>query len=305
MTHKVVEVDPFKLTAHEFNQKIYRDAPDEEFLESVKSLGILEPILAYEDDGDAVVLSGHRRMNAARMLKMESVPVIMQDEDLVGNDDDAIRVLILSNRQRDKTNEQRAREYAMLLSVEQRLAEDRQQTGRKTEGKKGKAQNIAAQAVGMDYRTAEKAQVVVEAIDEAEEQGDEVKAAELRGKLNRSVSKGHKAVQRERRGTVDGLENPVPDNLKQAFEVARGMKGLIYKAGEIKASVRVISEMEGGELIPLRAIEADCSNVSNALIAAQPHAVCPVCKGNGCDMCDQLGWMHNDQYKALPEGLRK
>ena len=303
MTHQVVQVDPFKLTAHEVNQKIYRDAPDEEFLDSVKNLGILEPILAYGDDGDAVVLSGHRRMNAARMLKMESVPVIMQDG--VGSEYEAVRMLILANRQRSKTNEQRAREYAVLKEIEIRLAEDRQKLGKKVEGKKGRAQDLAAQSVGMDYRTAEKAEVVVAAIDAAEEQGDDVKAAELRGKLNRSVAKGHKAVQREKQGAIDGLENPVPDSLKKVFEVARGMKGLIYKAGEVKASVRVISEMEGGELIPLRSIEADCTNVSNALIAAQPHAVCPVCKGSGCDMCDQLGWMHKDQYNALPEGLRK
>ena len=305
MTHDVIFMDPFELQAHEFNQKIYRDAPDDEFLESIKSLGVLEPVLAWDDNGKSVVISGHRRMNAARMLKMKEVPVIMQDE--VKDDNSAVRMLILSNRQRDKTNEQRAREYSMLLEVEQRLSLERKKLHHeklKETDKKGKAKTIAAQAVGMDYRTAEKAQAVIEAIDEAEVSGDDAKAEDLRSKLNRSVSKGHKAVQRDRRGTVDGLDNPVPDELKATFDVARAMRGLIYKAGEIKASIRVISESEGGELIPLRAVEADCTNVSNALIAAKPHAVCPICKGKGCEGCDHLGWMHRDQYNALPEGLR-
>jgi hypothetical protein len=238
---------------------------------------------------------------------MESVPVIIQPLELVGTDDEAIRLLILSNRQRNKTNEQRAREFDVLREVESRLAEGRGKGGRgqAEEGKTGRAREIAAQAVGMSGKTAEKASVVVKAIDEAEAGGDEAKAADLRRMLNRSVSKGHKAVEREKAPVVDGNEIPVPENLVNTFKASKGLRGLIYKIGEIKATARVISEEEGGELLPLRSIEADCSNVSNALIAARPHAVCPVCKGKGCDMCDQLGWMHRDQYNALPEGLRK
>ena len=246
-------------------------------------------------------------MNAARALELDEVPVIIQPDELVGTDDEAIRLLILSNRQRNKTNEQRAREFDVLKEVESRLAEDRGKGGRgqAEEGKTGTARDIAAQAVGMSGMTAERASVVVKAIDEAEAGGDEAKAADLRRMLNRSVSKGHKAVEREKAPVVDGNEIPVPENLIDTFKTSKGIRGLIYKIGEIKASARVISEEEGGELLPLRAVEADCSNVSNALIAARPHAVCPVCKGKGCDICDQLGWMHRDQYNALPEGLRK
>lgn len=311
MTHKVIYMNPFDLEPHEVNEDIYRDAPDEEFIESIKRLGVLEPILAKEELTDGapltVVLSGHRRMNAARALEMDEVPVIIQPDELVGTDDEAIRLLILSNRQRNKTNEQRAREFDVLKEVESRLAEDRGKGGRgqAEEGKTGTARDIAAQAVGMSGMTAERASVVVKAIDEAEAGGDEAKAADLRRMLNRSVSKGHKAVEREKAPVVDGNEIPVPENLIDTIKTSKGIRGLIYKIGEIKASARVISEEEGGELLPLRAVEADCSNVSNALIAARPHAVCPVCKGKGCDMCDQLGWMHRDQYNALPEGLRK
>ena len=311
MTHKVIYMNPFDLEPHEVNEDIYRDAPDEEFIESIKRLGVLEPILAKEELTDGapltVVLSGHRRMNAARALEMDEVPVIIQPDELVGTDDEAIRLLILSNRQRNKTNEQRAREFDVLKEVESRLAEDRGKGGRgqAEEGKTGTARDIAAQAVGMSGMTAERASVVVKAIDEAEAGGDEAKAADLRRMLNRSVSKGHKAVEREKAPVVDGNEIPVPENLIDTFKTSKGIRGLIYKIGEIKASARVISEEEGGELLPLRAVEADCSNVSPALLAARPHAVCPVCKGKGCDMCDQLGWMHRDQYNALPEGLRK
>jgi len=311
MKHKVIYMDPFDLMPHEVNESIYRDAPDEEFIESIKRLGILEPILAHEVmhglTPETVVLSGHRRMNAARVLEMDEVPVIIQPDELVGTDDEAIRLLILSNRQRDKTNEQRAREYAVLKEIEVRLAHERkkQHHDKGEEGEKaGRASDIAAQAVGMSGRTADRAVSVVEAIDEAEASGDEGRAAGLRRKLNHSVSKGHKAVEREKAPVVDENEATVPENLVDTFKTSRVIRGLIYKIGEIKANVRVTSEEEGGELLPLRAIEADCSNVSNALIAARPHAVCPMCKGNGCSECDQLGWMHRDQYNALPEGLR-
>lgn len=315
MTHEVIHMDPFDLTPHEVNESIYRDAPDEEFIESIKRLGILEPILVMRpptgnvqdlmNDSPTIVLSGHRRMNAARALEMDTVPVIIQPSELVGTDDEAIRLLILSNRQRDKTNEQRAREYTILKDVESRLAKERQDDGVTATGKSGKSSDIAAQAVGMSGVTADRAVAVVEAIDEAEDRGDEARASDLRRKLNRSVNKGHKAVEREKAPVMDGNEVAVPDNLVETFKTSRGIRGLIYKIGEIKANTRVISEEEGGELLPLRAIEADCSNVSNAFIAARPHAICPICKGKGCAECDHLGWMHRDQYNALPEGLKK
>jgi ParB-like chromosome segregation protein Spo0J len=313
--HEVIYMNPFELVPHEVNQSIYRDAPDDEFIESIKRLGVLEPILAMQplatldsDGGTSVrptvVLSGHRRMNAARALELDEVPVIIQPEEMVETDDDAIRLLILSNRQRDKTNEQRAREFAVLKEVEERLAKERMRRGEPASGKSGRASDLAAEAVGMSGRTADRAVSVVEAIDEAEASGDEGRVDNLRRKLNHSVNKGHKAVERERAPVVDGNEVRVPENLIDTFKTSRGIRGLIYKIGEIKASARVISEDEGGELLPLRAIEADCTNVSNALIAARPHAVCPICRGNGCNECDQLGWMHRDQYNALPEGLR-
>ena len=313
--HEVIYMDPHDLMPHEVNQSIYRDAPDDEFIESIRRLGILEPILAMQpadsidSDGGvsvrpAVVLSGHRRMNAARALDIDEVPVIIQPDELVQTDDDAIRLLILSNRQRDKTNEQRAREFAILKEVEERLAKERKGGRGQKEEEGGRASDIAAEAVGMSGRTADRAVTVVEAIDEAESSGDQGRAADLRRMLNRSVNKGHKAVERERAPVVDGNEVAVPDNLIDTFKASRGIRGLIYKVGEIKATVRVMSEEEGGELLPLRAIEADCTNVSNALIAGRPHAVCPICKGKGCDGCDHLGWMHRDQYNSLPEGLR-
>jgi len=150
--HEVIYADPFEMTAHEVNQSIYRDAPDEQFLESVKSLGILEPILGMRPVGGEhgiIVLSGHRRMNAARMLGIEKVPVILHDVD---SEDEAVRILILSNRQRDKTNEQMAREYTLLKEVEERLADSRMLSGDESEDETGKAKVIAAKSIGMDYR---------------------------------------------------------------------------------------------------------------------------------------------------------
>ena len=186
--HEVIYMDPHDLVPHEVNQSIYRDAPDDEFIESIRRLGVLEPILAMQpaasidSDGGVsvrptVVLSGHRRMNAARALDIDEVPVIIQPDELVQTDDDAIRLLILSNRQRDKTNEQRAREFAILKEVEERLARER--LASVTEGEKvGRASDIAAEAVGMSGRTADRAVTVVEAIDDAEASGDQGRASD-------------------------------------------------------------------------------------------------------------------------------
>jgi len=304
--HDVIYIDPFDLISHEVNQSIYKDAPDEEFMESIKALGILEPIIVWvNDELEMIVISGHRRMNAARLLHMEKVPVIVRRD--VGSDDEAVQILILSNRQRDKTNEQRAREYAVLKEVESRLSLARKSAGIavEAEGKTGRARDIAAKAVGLSGLTADKAQVVLEEIDAAEAADDDERAEMLRKTLNRSVSKAHKKVVRERSDLLDEAKVVVPDSLRQTFENARGMRGLIYKVGEIRAISEVLSTEEGGQLLPLPQIQADCSNISEALISGRPHAVCPICKGRGCDGCDSLGWMHRDQYNALPKKLKE
>jgi len=123
-------------------------------------------------------------------------------------------VLILSNKQRIKTEEQKAREYKKLKEIETERAKERQKKAGKEKGgdnkiidsqnnkkqlkenfteaandnldntKKGikepQAGDIAAGKVHMSRPTADKATEVVDTIDELESEGDTEKANELR-----------------------------------------------------------------------------------------------------------------------------
>ena len=66
--------------------------------ESIKSLGVIEPLVAMMDaDGCAVLLSGHRRLAAAKVAKLDKVPCDI----LVGIDEQtAKRMTFIANLQR-------------------------------------------------------------------------------------------------------------------------------------------------------------------------------------------------------------
>ena len=297
--HDVSYVSPWELKQHELNHQIYQDAPDDEFLESVKSLGILEPLVALPDN---TVLSGHRRMVAGRLLEMESVPVMYYTKEV--GDDEAVRILILANRQRDKTNEQKGREYRILKGVESRLAKARMSGTADADEPKGRSRDIAAKAVGFDWRTAEAAVDVIEEIDAAVEEGDEERADQLRHKLNRSVRRAQRHIVKSKGPVVDDNDTTVPVNLIDTFKNASDQKSVITKMGFIIGEIAELCEQPGGEVLPRAQLLADCKNVQQSIVAGRPHAVCPICKGLGCNECDQLGWMHKDQWTALPQGLR-
>lgn len=117
----VTEADPKDLKNHPLNQSIYADAPDEDFIASVRAFGVLSP-LTILDDG--TVISGHKRMQAARILKLKTVPVITRGG--LAEDIDVRELLIHSNRGRERTKEVRAREYSALTEIAAERAARRQ-----------------------------------------------------------------------------------------------------------------------------------------------------------------------------------
>ena len=173
-------VDPKRLKNHPLNAEIYGTEVDPEFVSYVRENGIIEPIQATKE---YVILSGHRRRQAAIMADIREVPVIF-----VAPVDakDAERRLILANRYRDKTVEQKAREFAYWKGLESSAADARRKAGKPLETPEsgGNAGDLAAAKVGLSRPTAEAAVKVVAEIDRAEEDGNEELAASLREELN-------------------------------------------------------------------------------------------------------------------------
>ena len=192
---------PDQLTPHPENVKIYGDLADSELVESVKQKGILNPLLVTYDNR---IISGHRRWDAAKVADLETVPVVV-----FGSDDelDILEALIESNRQREKTNEQIAREGDALKTVSAERAKRRQ--GQRNDLNivehvpqcsvnnftNGKARDIAAKKLGVSGKHLDTAIKVVSVIDELSNSGREDEAKQLRQTLNNgSVRKAYQTV---------------------------------------------------------------------------------------------------------------
>ena len=128
-------------------------------------------------------------------LGIEEVNVEVVD---LGSPEEEIRYLVLNNKQRDKTNEQKAKEAKALKEVESKLANMRiRSTQNNNTGKeiaavanspqqvKGKARDIVAKNVGFrSGRETERAIKAIDKIEELKEEGRTEEAELIRGALN-------------------------------------------------------------------------------------------------------------------------
>ena len=107
----LVELHPFE--GHPF--KVLDDELMAQTVESIQQVGILNPLIARPDpDGGYEILSGHRRLHAAQLAGLESVPVIVKEMD----DDAAVIFMVDSNLQREGLlPSERAFAYKMKLEA--------------------------------------------------------------------------------------------------------------------------------------------------------------------------------------------
>ncbi len=96
----VVMIDPNEITDfpnHPF--KILDDAEMDKMVESVKSIGVKEPVIVIpKANGGYVMVSGHRRCYACRKAGIKEIPAIVRDMSY----EEAIITMVDSNIQREK-----------------------------------------------------------------------------------------------------------------------------------------------------------------------------------------------------------
>jgi len=106
----IVDVAIASLTAHPSNAMIYGDDADEELVASVREHGVTTPI---EITAAYVVISGHRRLSAARQAGVETVPAFVRN---YPTDEAAVIAMLRANLYRKKTREQLTREIEAGLA---------------------------------------------------------------------------------------------------------------------------------------------------------------------------------------------
>lgn len=93
---KVIEVEPNKKQARkEFNYKKL-----EELAESIKTFGVLQPIIVAKKEGYYEIIAGERRWRASKLANIKTIPAIIREDE----DEENTHISIIENVQRENLN---------------------------------------------------------------------------------------------------------------------------------------------------------------------------------------------------------
>lgn len=124
--------------------KVLDDELMEQTVESIKQIGVVSPLIVRPDpEGGFEILSGHRRLHAAQLAGLETVPVIVKEMD----DDAAIIFMVDSNLQRENIlPSERVFSYKMKLEAMKHQGERGDLTSAQVGPKSWAAQVVAEEA---------------------------------------------------------------------------------------------------------------------------------------------------------------
>ena len=326
-TQRVLMTLPVKqIKPHPTNERLY-GPPDDGLVESIREHGIQTP--PEVTNGDLVLVSGYRRLAAARKLGISEVQCIIRYD--LADPLDRESAIVLANKYRSKTEDQKVAEVSWMAHIEEKKAEQRIKKGQfqkqqstaslksdlpedkgltETDGEKGRSAEKAGKAVGWGKDKAAAAIKVHEAIQAAEATGDTAKAEDLRTTLNtESVNAALRKVQAEEddAGVKDRLGNKAPGPLEITFEGADEYYPSMMKAlGVIRT--------KGAELLTLSAgarltqdFQFAIDRAQSELRNARPYCGCPWCQGHAaisgspCDKCRETGFLTEAQFMHLSE----
>lgn len=134
------DLHPFE--GHPF--KVLDDELMAQTVESIKQIGVVSPLIVRPDpEGGYEILSGHRRLHAAQLAGLETVPVIVKEMD----DDAAIIFMVDTNLQRENIlPSERAFSYKMKLEAMKHQGERGDLTSAQVGPKSWAAQVVAEEA---------------------------------------------------------------------------------------------------------------------------------------------------------------
>ncbi|MGN1197285.1 MAG: ParB/RepB/Spo0J family partition protein [Acetatifactor sp.] len=125
--------------------KVLDDEKMEELVDSIKLNGILTPVIVRPDDeGTYEMISGHRRLHAAKRAGLQKIPAIVKEM----TNDDAILAMVDSNLQREEIlPSEKAFAYKMKYEAMRRQGARKDLTSSQV-GTKLRADNELARQVG-------------------------------------------------------------------------------------------------------------------------------------------------------------
>ena len=101
-------------------RKIFDSKKLEEMADSIKEKGILTPITVKEDGDYFILVAGERRLRAAKLAKLKSIPVYRIK---VKDDAELLEMALIENIQREKLNSIEEAEAFALLQTKFNLSD--------------------------------------------------------------------------------------------------------------------------------------------------------------------------------------
>ena len=138
-TLKITEVEPNR----DQPRKVFNQEALEELAESIKTYGIIQPIVVSRKDGYYAIVAGERRWRAAKIAELEEIPAIIRDDDEQTNKE----IALIENIQREDLNP-----YEKALGIRQ-LMDKYGLTQEQVAKKIGKSRSSVSNTVRVLYLT--------------------------------------------------------------------------------------------------------------------------------------------------------
>jgi N6-adenosine-specific RNA methylase IME4 len=212
--------DPGLLIPNEYGEGIYGEDGFQDLLESIKELGILQPLHVT---AEGKIVSGHRRWRAARVAHQEGVPVrIPVIRETYTSELDEHQALIEFNRYRIKTGLQFYNEGNALKEIEALRARLKWEATLPSSGQKGfqptnvveslpqhKTRDLVARTIGLGSgRQWDKLEYVAE---HKPQLLNEIKPDGI------SISRAYTEARKEEKQTATKLASDLPEGVFQVF----------------------------------------------------------------------------------------
>ena len=239
-TLRITEVEPNR----EQPRKNFNQESLEELSESIKTYGIIQPIVVSKENGYYAIIAGERRWRAAKLAGLEEIPAIIRDSDEQTNRE----ISLIENIQREDLNP-----YEKALGI--RSLMDRYGLTQEEVSKKiGKSRSSVSNTVRILYLAPD----VLELVKQGKLTEGHCKA--LAGISDpkrqyeaaiRMIEKGESVRQAESKNRITKREKKLDPQYKYLYEDIedrfQGFFGTKVKLDQLKRKGRIIIEYHNNE----------------------------------------------------------
>ena len=237
---KITEVEPNR----EQPRKTFNEESLEELAESIKTYGVIQPIVVSKENGYFGIVAGERRWRAAKLAGLEEIPAIIRESDEQTNKE----IALIENIQREDLNP-----YEKALGI-RHLMDKYGMTQEEVSKKIGKSRSSVSNTVRILYLAPDVLELVKQGklteghckalagITDPKRQYEVAVRMIERGESVRQAEKNNKKVKQEKK--LDPRYKYLYDDIEDKFQ---GFFGTKVKLDQGKRKGKIIIEYNNNE----------------------------------------------------------